>query len=88
MKVFVLIRDSICYSNNVEINVSVYNSISDARATMKKEYNAELNDWKQSFDDDEMFEVEVEKNSRSIWESGRYIENHIAWEIEEKEVIE
>ena len=88
MKVYVLVRDSICHSDNVEINVRVYNSIGDARATMKNEYNAELNDWKQSFDDDEMFEVEVEKNSRSIWESGRYVENHIAWEIEAKEVIE
>ena len=87
MQVYALSRDSICHSDNFDINVRVYNSISDARATMKKEYNAELNDWKQSFEDDEMFEVETSKESMSIWECGRYVENHISWKIEAKDVI-
>ena len=87
MQVYVLIKDSICNDCDADINVRVFNSVSDARATMKKEYNAELNDWKQSFEDDEMFEVETSKESMSIWECGRYVENHISWKIEAKDVI-
>lgn len=87
MKVYVLIKDCICNDCSTDINVRVFNSVSVARATMKKEYNAELNDWKQSFEDDEMFECEASKESMSIWECGRYAENHISWKIEPQEVL-
>jgi hypothetical protein len=86
MKVYVLVRDSICNTDNTEIKVRTYASIIDARATMRKEYKAELDDWKATYALD-MFEDEISANSRSIWEKGRYVENHISWEIQETEVL-
>jgi hypothetical protein len=53
---------------------------------MREQYDTELFDWKSAYGDDDYFEVEAEEMSRSIWESGRYMENHIAWKIEECEV--
>lgn len=86
MKVFVLIRDSVCDVAGTKIDARVFNSISDARATMRKEYVSELDDWKAAYALD-MFEKEIGTNSHSIWEKGRYIENHIAWNIQETEVL-
>lgn len=87
MKVYVLVRDIAFHNEDTDIQVRTYASISDARVAMKKEYNAELIDWKQSFDNDEMFEVETSPNARSIWESGRYLENHIVWKIYQQDVL-
>lgn len=86
MRVFVLIRDSVCDVAGTKIDVRTFKSIIDARATMRREYAAELDDWRATYALD-MFEDEISTNSRSIWEKGRYVEHHIAWEIQETEVL-
>ena len=85
-KVYVLVTDSIYPGGATEIRTRVFKSRAAAAKVMRAEYAAELNDWKQTFDDDEMFDVETDKDNCAIWESGRYIENHNAWSINECEV--
>lgn len=85
-KVYILVEDTIYPSSSINISTRVFISHKKAEDEMRARYNAELTDWKLTFDDDEAFEVEKSKNSRSIWESGRYNENHISWEIKECEV--
>jgi formylmethanofuran dehydrogenase subunit E len=85
-KVFVLVTDSIYPSASTEIRVRVFSDRATAERVVETEYNAELTDWKLTFDDDDMFEVETCDGSRSIWESGAYETNHISWKIEECEV--
>ena len=85
-KVYVLVFDSAC-NGTQETKVKTFGSKAKAKAEMKKCYNAELTDWKFTFDDDELFEAETGKESCSIWEKGRYNENHVDWTIYEQEVL-
>ena len=84
-KVFVLVRDSIYPNGTLDIATRAFATKQAAQDAMREQYDAELFDWKSTYDND-YFEVEAEEMSRSIWESGRYMENHIAWEIKECEV--
>lgn len=85
-KVYVLVFDSVCRGTQ-EIKVKTFNSKAKAKAEMKKCYNAELTDWKFTFEDDELFEAETGKEACSIWEKGRYNENRVDWVIYEQEVL-
>jgi len=84
-KVFVLVRDSIYPNGTLDITTRAFATKQAAQNAMCEQYDAELFDWKSATNDD-YFEVEAEEMSRSIWESGRYMENHISWKIEEREV--
>jgi murein L,D-transpeptidase YafK len=84
-KVFVLVKDSIYPNGELDIKVRTFGTRQAAEDAMREQYDAELFDWKSTYDND-YFEVEAEEMSRSIWESGRYMENHIAWEIKKCEV--
>jgi hypothetical protein len=84
-KVYVLVKHSLSFTCN-SLSVRVFASIKDARKVVKAEYDAELNDWKDTYTDG--FEADVESEDHCcIWMSGRYMENHVFWDIEEKEVI-
>ena len=85
-KVFVLVRDSIYPNGTLDITTRAFATKQAAQDAMREQYDAELFDWKSAYGDDDYFEVEAEELSRSIWESGRYMENHISWKIEECEV--
>lgn len=85
-KVFVLVTEEIYPTSSIEIRVRAFSSRAVAEKAMKTEYNSELTDWKLTYDDDDMFEVETCDDSRSIWESDAYETNHISWKIEECEV--
>lgn len=84
-KVFVLVRDSIYPNGTLDITTRAFTTKQASQDAMREQYDAELFDWKSTYDND-YFEVEAEEMSRSIWESGRYMENHISWKIEECEV--
>jgi murein L,D-transpeptidase YafK len=84
-KVFVLVRDSIYPDGTLDITTRAFGTKQAAQDAMREQYDAESFDWKSTYDND-YFEVEAEEMSRSIWESGRYTENHISWKIEECEV--
>ena len=84
-KVFVLVRDSIYPNGTLDITTRAFATKQAAQDAMREQYDTELFDWKSTYDND-YFEVEAEEMSRSIWEFGRYMENHIAWKIEECEV--
>ena len=84
-KVFVLVRDSIYPNGTLDINTRAFATKQAAQDAMREQYDAELFDWKSTYDND-YFDVEAGEMSRSIWEIGRYMENHIAWEIKECEV--
>ena len=83
-KVFVLVRDSIYPNGTLDITTRAFATKQVAQDAMREQYDAELFDWKSAANDDD-FDVEAEEMSRSIWESGRYMENHISWKIEERE---
>ena len=85
-KVFVLVRDSIYPNGTLDITTRAFATKQAAQDAMREQYDAELFDWKSAYGDDDYFEVEADEMSRSIWEKGRYMENHIAWKIEECEV--
>lgn len=85
-KVYVVVCDSVTCGEQ-EITLKTFSTKAKAQANMKKCYVAELYDWKFTFEDDDFFEVEKGKDSCSIWEKGRYCQNHISWQIHEKEVL-
>ncbi len=72
-------------NGTLDITTRAFTTKQAAQDAMREQYDTELFDWKSVVDDD-YFEVGAEEMSRSIWESGRYIENHISWKIEECEV--
>lgn len=84
-KVFVLVKDSIYPNGAFDITIRVFETKQAAQDVMREQYDAELFDWK-SINDEDHFEVEADEMSRSIWESGRYMENHTSWTIKECEV--
>lgn len=84
-KVFVLVTDSMVRGEQ-EISVKTFDTKQKAEKEMKARYLAEINDWN-SWCDEHCIEVEETENSRSIWESGEYHENHIEFTIHEQEVL-
>ena len=84
-KVFVLVRDSIYPNGTLDITTRAFATKQAAQDAMCEQYDAELFDRKSIINDDYL-DVEEEEMSRSIWECGRYMENHISWKIEECEV--
>ena len=84
-KVFVLVIDSMSRGEQ-EIEVKTFGTKEKAEKEMKAKYLAEINDWN-SWCDEHCIQVEETENSRSIWESGEYHENHIVLEIHEQVVL-
>jgi hypothetical protein len=76
--VHVLLRDSVSRGEQ-EHKIEVFHNLNDAKKKMEDEYQAELNDWKTWCDD---VINEDGKTSRSIYERGEYMYNHVSWVIE------
>ena len=76
--VHVLLRDSVSRGEQ-EHKIEVFHNLNDAKKKMEDEYQAELNDWKSWCDD---VINEDGKTSRSIYERGEYMYNHVSWVIE------
>lgn len=85
-KVYTLLRTSATRGENAE-DVRVFGSLEKAKKTMATEFIAELNDWEQWCDPDRLMTECDEENTKSIYEMGEYLYNHIDWKIEEKEVL-
>lgn len=84
-KVYVLVREAL--SNDViERRVRTYRNRLDAEKAMNAEFQAELVDWNSTYDSD-FFESVTANDERSIYEYGRYLENHIDWQIIECPVL-
>jgi len=92
MKVFVLITECVTdYVNNtqVENECRVFSTLEKAQEVMKKEYDAEFPDWEESHTDCEgkiHLENELISACAYICSEGRYDENHISWDIYEREI--
>lgn len=84
-KVFVLVTDSMVQGTQT-IELMTFDSKKKAEFVMNEKFQAELNDWKR-WCDERFIEVEETENSRSIWETGEYHENHIEFIIHEQEVL-
>ena len=85
-KVYVLVREAL--SNDIiERKVRTYRNRLDAEAVIETEFQAELGDWNSTYEPD-FFECDTNKDERSIYESGRYLENHIDWQIIECPVLD
>ena len=84
-KVYVLLRDSMSRGEGTK-DVRTFQDAAKARAVMREQFDAELNDWQQ-WCDKKYLAVERSKcMSRSIYEKGEYIMNHVDWTITECEV--
>ena len=84
-KVYVLVTDSMTRGEQ-SIELMTFDSKEKAKSMMNKKFQIELNDWN-SWCDKHCIEVEETENSRSIWESGEYHENHIEFVIHEQDVL-
>ena len=93
MKVFVLIKECVndyeqCLTPATD-ECRVYARLAQAREVMLKEYNAELPDWEERFTDPsgKVF-LDTEKNHTNAYiaSKGRYDEDHISWNIYEREI--
>ena len=84
-KVYVLVRDCMTRGEQTT-DLKTFSSKEKARKVMNEQYQAELSDWK-SWCEENFIETEETENSKSIWETGEYHENHTEWTIYEQEVL-
>lgn len=74
------------YDYETGMNVKVFSDIKKAQEEMRRCYDAELDDFKSEYEDEEMVDAYIGEGNASISESGDYTRNHIDWDIFEEEV--
>lgn len=89
MQVFVLTKEVVngmCDITRPSEVCRVYSTFQEARKVLSKEYFDEMKLWDKStthFDN----EVDSEESCAEIYEEGRYVENHVSWNIYKRDIV-